>query len=156
MRILITLGLSIIGAILYRWGGQGKPFNTRYRDLGVPLCGIGILLTWWQPVNTLGWLMLIPHFGLAFASMTTYWDWLTKLWRKDESEYWENWLLTGFFYGLSAFPLMWVNIHWYSIIIRAIILGILIMLIRENTKKDIIEEIGSGLVYLITIPLLFI
>ena len=68
MVILISL---ILNAILYRLGGYGKPFNTKYRDFGCPAIALGTLFLlgvrapWWC------WFF---SFGLMFGSLTTYLD----------------------------------------------------------------------------------
>ena len=139
IKIIVTLIFSVFGAILYRIGGA-KGYDTKFRDLGTPLCGIIILLIWWQPVK-LGWLLLMPHFGLAFASMTTYWD---KLFSED------NFYMHGFMAGLASFPLFWAGIHWYAILISAVVCGLLMGWWSKKEGNDVKEELGRGLVYCLT------
>ena len=70
MKYLAIAILSIIAAWLYRWGGQeGK--SGRWRDAGVPLCGLlgmlilGVKIPWW--------LIPVPY-GLMWLALTTYYD----------------------------------------------------------------------------------
>ena len=71
IKILIA---SILSGVLYRLGGWEKG-NTKFRDLGCPAVGVGLLLlTNNSPINILGWVMLTLSFGLSFAALTTYYD----------------------------------------------------------------------------------
>src|SRR4030042_1084322 len=46
---------------------------------------------------------------LNAIALSTYHDYLAP---DGTSENWLCWLATGFFYGLSAFPLVWCGVHW--------------------------------------------
>lgn len=146
LKIILTLLLSVSSAILYRLGGKGKPYNTKFRDMGCPLCGTLILLVWWKP-HGLDWLMLVLSFGFTFAAMTTYWD---KLFGYD------NFYFHGFMVGLASFPLIWVGFNWYSILISSVISGVLMGLWSKFNGNDVKEETGRGFIYAVTRLLLFI
>ena len=90
------------------------------------------------------------------ASMTTYWDWLTKFWRGDDSEYWENWLLTGLGYGMAMLPMAWYTDHWWGLATRTLFLGLTTMVWSQLISSDELEEKGRGILYTVTIPLMMI
>lgn len=147
LRILLLILLSAISGALYRAGGKGKPFNTKFRDLGVPAVCIIALLTLWQPVNIVGWLILVVFFGLFFGSLTTYWDFLFK---------YDNFYMHGFMCGLATFPLCWVGLHLWSILIRALLCGIMVGLWSRWIGNDVLEEFGRGFILCATMSLLLI
>lgn len=138
---------SSICGLFGRWGGIGKPFNTKHRDLGCPLTTYGYLLIMWQPCDFLGWAMLFLAFGLTFAALTTYWD--------DLFGYDNHWF-HGFVCGLAAFPLYWAGIAWWLILIRAIILALLMGGWSKWIKNDTIEEFGRYFFLAATLPLLLL
>jgi hypothetical protein len=150
---LLIILFSVFCGLFYRLGGKGRPFNTKYRDFGTPFCALIILLTNWHPVNITGWVTVILFFGLSFASMTTYHDYLAP---DGKGENWACWLMTGFCYGLSAFPLVWAGIHLYAVCIRTVLLAFLTMWWSEKIDTDWLEEFGRGFLIAITIPLLFL
>ncbi len=144
--IIITLIAGIIGSILYRLGGSGK--GTLWRDIGCPLTAL-ICLWVLQGVNFAFWWAYLLTFALGWGAMTTYWNF-----GKDVK--WWNWILTGFFYGLSAFPLYWAGCHWWAIGIRTIVLAITIMISSELIGWDVLEEGGRGFLFTSSIILLMI
>jgi hypothetical protein len=75
MKWLLYILLTIVSGVLYRLGGWEKG-NTKFRDLGCPTIFFILLLTNKHPINILGWLMAVLSFGLMFAALTTYFDWL--------------------------------------------------------------------------------
>ena len=141
MIIAAVTILALIAGALYRMGGYGKPFNTKHRDLGVPTCMILAMLA----MGNLHW-SLILCFGAMFGAMTTYWDWLNKyLPVKDKGkEYWWNWALTGFFYGLSMLPYAIATSSWYQFICFLPTVTLLTVLISEMAGDVNIEETGRG------------
>lgn len=151
LTLLVISIASMLSGILYRLGGIGKPFKTWMRDWLIPPLAYGVLLFFWNPTNVLGGAMLLPSIALTGGALTTYWD---KLFGKD------NFYMHGFMIGLGAFPLYWSGIHWYMILSRAILMGILMGLINLVVNKfkikysDWIEEISRGIIILITIKLL--
>lgn len=166
MKLWLWLGLSIASGIAYSVAGKGGFRHAKLvRRLGCSLLALGLFLGlkgsfngdhllpfphsshWWA------YLLFIP---LNYLALSTYWDGLTRLWRGNEDEYWENWILTGTFYSLASFPLLWSGASLIGFVIRTIVLGFGIMLLRENTGSATIEEVGSGFLYALSIPLLLI
>jgi len=148
LLISATIVLSLISGLLYRLGGIGHPYNTKYRDFGVPLTGLfllfllGITAPWWV------WLLT---FGTMFGSMTTY----CKL-GNQEDVHWYNWFLTGTLYGLSALPLALSTGKWLGFTLRTIILAFAVMAWSEKMDEVNLEESGRGFLFVITLPLLLI
>lgn len=145
MAVVKWLLCSSLCAFLYRIGGKGKPFNTKYRDLGCPLIVYGYLLTMWHPINLLGWIMVLLAFGLTFGALTTYWDSLFGF---------DNFWFHGFMIGLACFTLFWAGIVWWPILIRTILLATLVGDWSQWIKNDDIEESGRGFFLCATIPIL--
>lgn len=142
------IGLSISSSGLYFAGGQGFKLARRLGCSLLLLASVCLLLGfswsgWWVYL-----LLLIANYG----ALSTYHDYLVK----DGSENWLCWTMTGFVYGLACLPLIWLGVHWYAILIRAVVLAIAIPLLRENTVKVEVEELGSGFLYLVTLPLIAI
>jgi len=150
---ILTWILSVLSALLYRAGGWGKPFKSWNRDWLVPPLAYGFLFFIHQPNVWYGWLMLIPAILLTGAALTTYWD---KLFNDVD-----NFYMHGFMVGLGAFPFFWAGVHWYMILIRAIILGASMGLINWVVNKyhikfsDWIEELSRGFLILITVKMLW-
>jgi len=147
MQIILTVIAIILGALFYRFGGMDKPFKSWMRDWICPLFTYGILLIWWHPVTLLGWLMLIPAYGILGASYSTYWDWLFG---------YDNFWFHGFMCGLASFPLIFAGLHWCSVIISAIVSGIICGAISKIFGNVWIEECGRGGTITATRLLLFI
>lgn len=147
MIYLLLFTHSIIAGILYRLGGA-KGFNTKFRDFGIPLI---ILDLFWILGYKINWLLIFSLI-LTFIALTTYWDKLTKIWRHDESEYFENWFLHGFFIGLSLLPL--TSIFGYLIVIRAIVLGLLMAIWSNIINNDFWEEFGRGFLIIVTLKII--
>lgn len=138
---------SAICGILGRLGGIGKPFDTKYRDLGCPLITYGYLLLGWRPGDFMGWVMVFLAFGLTFGALTTYWDDLFGF---------DNHWFHGFMCGLAAFPLFWAGIAWWLILIRALALAVLMGGWSRIFKDVWIEETGRYFVLCATIPILLL
>jgi len=148
MKTIILIFFSLCSSCLYRLGGIGKPFNTKYRDLGVPLMGFLSMLILASFVSP--WWVHLLSFGFLFASMTTYW----KLGNKDVK--WWNWLLTGFFYGVAYLPYCIYHSLWLGFAIRCVVLSLLVCVWSIAIGKDWLEEGGRGFAVICTLPLLFI
>ena len=139
--ILQTLVAVILCAILYRLGGMGGAWwkNTKVRDLGVP-----IVCTTWMVLNyTCPWWVHVLPFVLLFATLTTYWD---KIF--DYDNYYAHGLICGLAY------ISYGNIGF--VVVRAILMGILMGTLCDNTENDWIEELGRGAVIALTLPLLLL
>lgn len=153
MEILYKTGavilLSALSGLLYRMGGIGKPWDTKYRDIGCPLAALS--LYWFLNGFQAGhWWSYLLVFGLSWGAMTTYWDWLFK---KD------NFYMHGAMLGMAALPL-YIEIPFEMILLRAVILSLSFGLINkyvnewEIPDRDIIEEVSRGVLYTATISLL--
>ena len=136
----IIILLTIVCCVLYRSGGIGKPFDTKFRDLGCPTAQTLalIVLGFHNP------LALFFSFGITFGALTTYWDFIN-----EEDNFW----LHGLFVGLAAFPVAIVTGHWWMFIVRALIIAIWSGVWSMIWKWDDAEE-GGRLLPLI--PTLYI
>lgn len=150
--LIQTFVAAGISGILYRLGGWEKG-NKAIRRFGCPFVAYGLLWCFRPFQGLQGWLLVVLAYILSTLALSTYHDYLAP---DKKSENWLCWLVTGIVYGLAAFPLFWAGIHWYSIIIRAILLGAGIMLLREHTGSDIVEEAGSGFLFCFSIPILLL
>lgn len=140
--------LSCVSGVLYRLGGIGKPFNTKYRDFGCPVCSVlsllvlGIYAPWW---------VFILYFGASFGTMTTYWDY----WGTDDVE-WYEWALTGFMYAVPALLICVFWGHWIGFLVRCAALSVTTCLYSVIVRKASVEEFGRGFLFVISSVLLLI
>jgi len=149
MKILIWLLLSLISGCLYRLGGIGKPFNTKYRDIGCPLVLLGAVIALFG-LKWTSWWVYLATFGLSWGALTTYWK------KKGEDAKWWNWALHGFFVGLSTIPCMFLGISLYVLLLRTVVLSFGTMLWSEWQGNVFWEEFGRGFLIIVTIPILLI
>jgi hypothetical protein len=105
--------LSILAGILGRMGGVGKPFSTKMRDLGVPLCLTIALLV--LRVDCPWWALLIA-FGAVFGACTTYLDSIFG---------YDNFWASGALVGLASFPVTLFTGHWWLFAARAVLLAVI-------------------------------
>lgn len=91
--------------------------------------------------------MFIPAVVLTGGALTTYWDELFGF---------DNFWFAGFMVALGAFPMYWVGVHWYMILIRAVLLAVLWGGWCAVFSNDWIEECGRGAFIAATLPLLLI
>ena len=151
IKILVWLIISLLCAVLYRLGGVGKPFDTKYRDLGVPALCLPYL--WFLGhSHLLGpfWLQIalfLGVFGLMFWALTTYWDFLFGF---------DNYWFHGFAVAVACVPLYFLGFHWWAIVIRCVILAVLVGGWSAWIKLDWLEEGGRGFFIAATIPLLLL
>lgn len=148
IKVIAAIVLSFVSAILYRMGGKGAPYNTKYRDFGTPLCAL-VILGLWGPYPA--WWVWIVTFGLMFGVMTTYF----KFGGQADVK-WYNWLITGFMYGLSAIVIAITKGCWVGFGIRTVLLALAIMFWSEKIDEVNWEEGGRGFMFAATIPLLLI
>lgn len=147
--MVITIILSILAGVLYRLGGIGKPFNTKVRDLGVPL--IGVLNAVYLGVNAPWWAFLM-FFGLSFSAMTTYHKWASvRFYQSSNDVKFLSWLLTGLTYGLAGLPLAFGD--WPAALWRLAFLFIIIPVWSEYFRNVWVEEGGRG--FFFNVSLLF-
>ena len=134
MNILWVILACVASGVLYRMGGKGKPFNTKHRDLGCPTV---LLLLTWLLFGFSWWFFLA--FGLAFADLTTYWDFLFG---------YDNYYAHGFFCGLAGLPLM-VVVPWPILVARLIICTVGMGLWSKAIKNAVLEETGRGVLFIL-------
>ncbi len=159
MIALYIIILAFISAQLFKLGGAEKNGkwndflkNTKTRDAGCPL--IALIALWFLNGFSLSyWWTYLLTFGLSWGAMTTYFSFLVE---PEDDVTAIEWFVTGLIYGIAAFPLIWAGIHWYAILGRAITLAFAIMILRERTGKVFKEEKGSGVLYILTVPILLI
>ena len=152
MIILITLVMSVVAAILYRMGGAGEPYNTKCRDIGLPVC-VSIVLLFCFHVFLHSFRFygaLAVSFGLLLGAQTTYWK------KKGTDAKWYNWAFTGLGYSLAAFPIAWVTGRWIGFAIRSVVLTGWTVLWSQWMNNVVWEEGGRGALEVITLPLLLI
>ena len=154
-QILYTIGLSAVSGVLYRLGGIGKPFDTKFRDLGCPFIAVVILWLVWGIAVPI-WVHILS-FGLMFGAMTTYNKWIGKFFGYGDSDvYWISWLVTGILYGFAVIPYGWYLDSWVGFIIRIVVLGLSTMWWSEFVRDVNLEEGGRGFLFTATLPLLMI
>ena len=150
LQIVTTLCAAVLGGVLYRQGGTGKPYNTKHRDFGVPAIALILVWTFAPPLTWQMGLATFLTFGLMFGTMTTYFK------KKGEPVRWYNWLLVGFFFGLSSLPVSFILGGWLGMGIRTAVLMLTITLWSELISNDWWEEFGRGFLFVVTIPLIFL
>jgi len=135
--------LAILSGVCYRLGGW---IQTKIRDFGCPT--IATIALWLLGIHNP--LLLLIHFGLLFASLTTYW----KIEGNDAR--WWNWALTGLGYSLALIPICIGIGHWHGFIIRTLVLVLGTVAVSEMSDNVWVEEIGRGALLILTLPLLWI
>jgi len=129
--MIILFIISILAGILGRMGGTSR-YDTLYRDLGIPT--LFVIYQW----ITKHLVINIPYFitfVLFYGSLTTYWDELFNKPGTPGNQHKHNFWFSGFMVGLSTFFLIWTDVHWYIIFIKAIILAIIWGLNNKYTSK---------------------
>lgn len=159
MPIIAFFLACLAGAVLYRIGGSDLniPMKTKFRDWGVPAVGVYALFQM-LPMYSWAWhyLSLAGFFFASWGSLVTYWD----HWGSDDVE-WFEWVLTGFFYGLSALSIAIYTGRYVGFIIRTIILAIFIPFSNKFQfkvfwdKTDGVEG-SRGFMVIATLPLLVV
>ena len=145
MNILIILIASVLSGILYHLGGIGKPWNTKWRDWGVPLV---LLSAYFLLTHIFVWYCYVASFLLTWLALSTYW-------KKDgvDAEGW-NWFLHGLGIGLGMLPFLFVGMHWSVIVLRAFVLGVAMMVWSQLIDNAATEEFGRGVLIVLTLPLI--
>jgi len=145
LKILSTLLLSSIGAVLYRLGGTNK--GTLWRDTGVSIvtlltCMVSGLLGKNFITNVIAYFLT---FGLSWGALSAYWG-------QDEKKYGYFWHGLGL--ALAVAPICLVTGHWLGFLARLVVLPAAIAIYSQFTGNDWLEEGGRG--FLIIITLLFL
>lgn len=148
IEIVVLLILAAVGGVLYRMGGASG-YNTKFRDFGIPTVGILLLFLFGSLIHSTLWntLSLILTFGLMFAAQTTYFK------KKGTAPKWWNWALVGLVNGLALLPWAINTGQWLAFGIRTGLLVILITLWCELNDNAVWEEIGRGVLIIITLGL---
>ena len=133
--------LCVFSAILYRLGGW-EHGNTKYRDIGVPLCvsAIVAILGQWH------WSGYISEV-LMFGAMCTYW-------KSGTDCRWYNWFITGLMYAVAWLPYCNMTNNQLGFALYAIIVSISTCVWSELIDNDIAEEMGRGFIVAFFAPLL--
>ena len=142
-NLMILIVLSILGGILYRLGGRGEPFNTKYRDFGIPTIMVLLMtiLSGWH------W-SFIACALLMFAAQTSYFK------KKGTDAKWWNWLFVGLAFSACMIPYAWGKGIWIGFIYRSIIVTGFTILWSQFIDNDFWEESGRGFIQIITLVLL--
>jgi len=149
IEVLVLLVLAAVGGVLYRMGGA-HGYNTKFRDLGIPCVG-SILLGVYGNLNHYNpWHILssILTFGLMFAAQTTYFK------KKGMDAKWYHWSLVGLANGLALLPYAITTGMWIEFAIRTIALVLLITIWSEINSNAVWEEVGRGVLIILTLGLL--
>ena len=130
---MIYLVGALISAVLYRLGGIGKPYNTKYRDWGcsivvMAVIGLSTGFSWW----------MIPSSLLMWGALSTYW-------KGDLPDCrWYHWALHGLGVGISLLPYALSNGTAINVIIYSIVLSASFALWSSFINIAWIEEGGRG------------
>lgn len=134
--------LTVLAAFLYRAGGIGKPFNTKWRDIGDSLCFLlssfvlGLLTGW------ILWGSAVLSFGLSWAALSTYRYWLPRP-RNGNYTGW-HYALHGFMVSFSDFPFALASGRWIGFVLRCIVCSVTVGLWSHWIGWDDLEEGGRG------------
>ena len=151
LAIAFLILMSIIGGVLYRMGGASG-FNTKFRDFGIPGVGILVLLVLGNRCHVNGWSILnyVLTWGFMFAAQTTYFK------KKGKDAKWWNWFLVGLANGLALIPYAWQTGLWMDALLRTVILAIAITIWSEVCGDAVWEEVGRGVLIILTLGLFLI
>lgn len=160
--ILATLMLAAFCGMAYRYGGS------QYGQRWVRPMGVMLFTLWWMVViMPFDWSLVLCA-GLLYGSSTTYWSFVNKILpiKDKDSEYWWNYALHGFFIASSILPYIFFSTNWQVFLIRCALCAILIPLWRcilskyfcNNFKvnKAVSDECGTGVIIMLTMPILLI
>jgi len=152
MNFIYQTLLSVVSAILYRLGGSSKadqdkefPWIPRWfkniqkkRDAMsniVKLFGVFLL-----GITAPFWVWFIS-FGLLWASLSSYWDWMFG---------YDNHYMHGFMCGFSLLPLViWGSLGLIPFLIQSVVIGLSMGLWSKYNGNATKEELGRG--FLLTI-----
>ena len=113
IKLIVLVIFGVVSGALYRLGGIGKPYNTKYRDFGVPIIALATML--YLKVE-FSW-QLVLSTVLLFGALTTYWKKINKFFGDtDENCHWYNWLVHGLICGLAYLPLYYIGVPLGNII----------------------------------------
>lgn len=142
-RIQLTIWLSFISGLLYRAGGYGPPFNTKFRDLGVPSI---MLIYFWTTGHWDSSLWLC--FLLMFGAQTSYFK------EKGSNAQWINWFWVGMAFSVAMLPYSIHTGQWPGFFWRSLAIIPFTILWSEFIGWDDLEEFGRGAIQIVTLPIL--
>ena len=145
-----------MSGLLFRWGGRGGfPYAKAIRRFGCAgfFLALFTLLRGQFSPNLPYLLAYVVTFGLSAWALGTY---CSEVNGSPDDVDGIEWFLSSFLYGLSAIPLTIIGIHWYMILARSLILAITISWLRVRSGNVWKEELGSGILYVLSTPLLLI
>ena len=138
------IGSSVLSAVFYRMGGSDK-FNPKWRDWG---CALLTLVTLYVQGHQVNIIIYLVSFLLLWGALSTYWKF------KAIDCKWYHWFIHGLGIGLSMFPVIFIGYNCNLIILRAITLGLTMMLWSEMNNNVFWEETGRGALIILTLPIL--
>lgn len=151
MGFIVLIIACILSAILYRAGGMGKEDTAEpkwipkwlrkswVRDWLCPACLLLALFLFWRPSSLLGWVLLLPYYGLSGGALSTYWDELFG---------YDNYYAHGFGCGLAGLLLI-VFVPWWILVLRLVICTVGMGIWSKFIGNDVAEEMGRGLLFII-------
>lgn len=152
MVILYFILLCAIAGILYRLGGAGKnndwlDFARRswVRDWPIPVV---VFLTLWLliGIKLSHWWVYLAIWLLMGGALSTYYDTIFC---------YDNMYAHGFMVGVATFPLVWVGIHLWVIVIYAGALGLSMGIICHRLKINAVKkELGRGALIILLLLIL--
>lgn len=145
-KIVIVLGMSCLNALFYRLGGYGKPFNTRYRDVG---CSLVILATCLILGLFTSFTAYLITFGLSWGAYASYW-------KSGSDMKFRHWCFHGVGIALALLPIAYITGNWLGFGLRLFILPPLIAGWSGIIGEVNLEEGGRGFLIVATLPLLLI
>lgn len=145
LQVISVLGFSAIAGILYHLGGIGAPYNTKFRDLGIPTCMLLVMAI----LGLFHWTLALC-FGTVFGVQTTYWK---KISFGSELLMW-TWC--GFFFGLAMLPFAIHSGCWLGFGIRTMITTLFTPGWSLLMGEVAWEESGRGFIQIATLPLLLV
>ena len=140
---------TAISAILYRLGGAAKKGNwldfarnSKVRDIGCSLTFLALVgaLVTHAHIEWASWWVYAICFGLSWASLSTYWDWLFG---------YDNYYMHGLGCGLAMLPLIACGVSWELLAVRVGICCFGMGLWSEEHDNDVIEELGRGALFIL-------
>jgi hypothetical protein len=138
IKLIILLGLTYLAGWLYHTGGDKN--RQLWRCTCVPI--VQLLAMMLLFAGYLGmwqfWVASLISSALLAGALSTYWK------KKGADALWWNWLLTGFGYAVSAFPYIFVCVHWYAWLSRCIVLSLAVMIWSVLVSRVSPEEGGRG------------
>lgn len=144
LKILGTIVLAALAGWSYRFGGSSNGIRF-VREVGVGIAILGCLTI------LLGWSI----WGVFV--MGTVWVETTYFKAKGSDAKWYNWMLVGLSYAIVPLPYMISGHgHWGGFAIRAAVITLFTTMWRTWNGDANSQEIGCGVMQILTLPLLLL